>query len=406
MSESNESSDTNSENTRLVSNPVLKIFLEGLYDKDCHLSKLRGCPYIVMRIWKEVRNFWGGKITLPPINDEDSFKKSGIRYDDQIVNLCKESFKSQTYFAPVHDMSKVGYYMEVSLKTYRDHHGYYAHTARKYSFPEPTDININMMPFIAGENFKYCELPNYLQNYWPLIKACLRPQHERQHCHLWPKSKIPSDIGKVYYLTIQESWVEPGNSQRRPGLHVDSPGSVKFKGEDHDAKHHRLDLVGNGKSKHYNGHRWGLGCAHYVGEQNEELDESNSYVMQGGIYIASSVSDSSRVWNCGIDPDAVGLHGDIEHLRFLLPETGKVLCPGQLYWITDRTPHESLPLKERTYRQFFRLVTADVSLWYRDHSTANPLGVEPDRNVTKIVVGNKFSEEGVEVVEHSVEAAK
>ena len=278
--------------------------------------------------------------------------------------------------------------------------------ARKYSFPAPTDININMMTFIAGENFKYCELPNYLENYWPLIKACLRPQRERNYCHLWPKREIPSDMGKVYYLTIQESWVEPGNSQRRPGLHVDSPGSVKFKGEDQDAKHHGLDLVGNGKSKHYNGHQWGLGCAHYVGEQNEELDESNSYVMQGGIYIASSVSGSSRVWNCGIDPDAVGPHGDIEHLRFLLPETGKVLCPGQLYWITDRTPHESLPLEEKMYRQFFRLVTADVSLWYRDHSTANPLGVEPDRNITKIVVGNKFSEEGVEVVEHSVEAAK
>ena len=384
MSESNEINDTDSEDQRLVSNPVLKIFLEGLYDKDCHLSKLRGCPYLVMRIWKEVRNFWREKIILPPNKDEE-FLKSGVEYQYEVLNLFEESFKSEIYFAPVQDTSKVDYY---------------AHIARKgYSFPAPTDININMMPFIAGENFKYCELPNYLENYWPLIRACLRPQRERDYCHLWPKREIPSDMGKVYYLTIQESWVEPGNSQRRPGLHVDSPGSVKFKGEDHDAKHQGLDLVGNGKSKHYNGHQWGLGCAHYIGEQNEELDESNSYVMQGGIYIASSVSGSSRVWNCGIDPEAVGPHGDIEHLRFLLPETGKVLCPGQLYWITDRTPHESLPLKEKTYRQFFRLVTADVSLWYRDHSTANPLGVEPDRNITKIVAGNKFSEVGVEVVE-------
>ena len=39
--------------------------------------------------------------------------------------------------------------------------------------------------------------------------------------------------------------------------------------------------VSNGKSKHYHGHQWGLGCAHYVGEQNEELDGSNLYVMQG-----------------------------------------------------------------------------------------------------------------------------
>ena len=64
-----------------------------------------------------------------------------------------------------------------------------------------------------------------------------------------------------------------------------------------------------------------------------------------------------------------------------------------------RTPHESLPLKEATFRQFFRIVTSKVSLWYRDHSTPNPLGVEPDPEITRTVVGDKFSEDGVEVVE-------
>ena len=39
-----------------------------------------------------------------------------------------------------------------------------------------------------------------------------------------------------------------------------------------------------------------------------------------------------------------------------------------------------------------------VSLWYTDHSTANPLGVRPDPRVTKVVRGDKFSVEGVEVV--------
>ena len=393
MSELNESSTSDSKDVSLVPNPILKIFLEGLYDEICNLSKLRGCPYIVMRIWKEVRDFWKEKIILPPLEDKESLKKNGIRYQREIFKLCDESFKSETYFAPL----RLGM-------------GYYAHNGRNYSFPTPTDININMMPFIVGENLKDCKLPDYLQNYWPLIEACLRPQYERRYWHLWPKSKIPSDIGKVYYLTIQESWVEPGNSQRRPGLHVDSPGSVKIKGEDHDTKHQGLDLKGNGKSKRYSGHRWGFGCAHYVGEQNEELKEreiqSSVYVMQGGIYVASSVSDSSRVWNCSIDPMAVGSHGDIEHLRFLLPGTGKVLDPGQLYWITDRTPHESLPLKERTYRQFFRLVTANVSLWYRDHSTANPLGVEPDPGITRIVIGNKFSDEGLNVIEPSPEVVE
>ena len=60
-----------------------------------------------------------------------------------------------------------------------------------------------------------------------------------------------------------------------------------------------------------------------------------------------------------------------------------------------------MPVPQRVFRQFFRLVTANVSLWYRDHSTANPLGVEPDPRITRVVVGDKFSTEGVEIVEVS-----
>ena len=43
-------------------------------------------------------------------------------------------------------------------------------------------------------------------------------------------------------------------------------------------------------------------------------------------------------------------------------------------------------------------LTPQVSLWYTDHSTANPLGVRPDPRVTKVVRGDKFGMEGVEVV--------
>ena len=72
--------------------------------------------------------------------------------------------------------------------------------------------------------------------------------------------------------------------------------------------------------------------------------------------------------------------------------------PNRLYWMTDRTPHESLPLKAGTYRQFFRLVMSQVSLWYEDHSTPNPNGVKPDLTITKIVRGNKFDKSGVDIV--------
>jgi len=56
-----------------------------------------------------------------------------------------------------------------------------------------------------------------------------------------------------------------------------------------------------------------------------------------------------------------------------------------------------LPVPQRVFRQFFRLVTANVSLWYKNHSTANPLGVKPDPRTTHVVVGDKFSTEGVEI---------
>ena len=84
-----------------------------------------------------------------------------------------------------------------------------------------------------------------------------------------------------------------------------------------------------------------------------------------------------------------------------VPETFPPPCNsplGQVYWITDKTPHESVPLKEKTMRQFFRIVTSEVSFWFRDHSTPNPLGVLPDPEITKTVTGDKFSEEGVEIV--------
>jgi hypothetical protein len=80
--------------------------------------------------------------------------------------------------------------------------------------------------------------------------------------------------------------------------------------------------------------------------------------------------------------------GDCEHLRDTLqPNLRKELQANTLYWITDRTPHESLPMTEGAMRQFFRLVTSDVDLWYEQHSTPNPLGVQPNG---KIITENKF----------------
>ena len=365
-------------------NLILKVVLDGLYDEDCPLSRLRGCYHILKAIWAEVRQYWEAAIKLP---DEDR-EFDNPCWGDHVMQSVR-SPASRTYAAPVSCIE--------DYCTYPD-------------FPEPSGININMMPFLVGETFEECKLPEYVRPYWDLIQLCLDPHSERQTHHLWNKTKYPSDLGRVYYLTIQETEVPPGQAQRRPGLHVDSPGSVKLR-QGEAAVWGGALARGAGTSAQYTGHRWGAGCCHVLGADKPVMDfwdvvENNQlYVTFGGIYLATNLPGSCRVWNCGVAPEAVGPLGDIEHLRWALPGPGQLLRPGQLYWVTDRTPHESLPLQEAATRQFFRVVTAEVSLWYRDHSTASPLGVLPDPALTRIVAGDKFSEAGLQLVTGWEEAA-
>ena len=73
-----------------------------------------------------------------------------------------------------------------------------------------------MMPFISSDKFEKCRLPDYLKPYWGLIKYCLGHQAKR----------ISSSYRRVFYLTIQETQVEKGSSQRRPGMHVEYRGQA------------------------------------------------------------------------------------------------------------------------------------------------------------------------------------
>ena len=75
-------------------------------------------------------------------------------------------------------------------------------------FPEPQDLNINMMPFRIDD---VSSLPKNLRCWYDIINSTLR-----------------EDSGNIGYLTIQESWVEPGHYQRRPGLHTDRHLNTEF----------------------------------------------------------------------------------------------------------------------------------------------------------------------------------
>merc|ERR1711862_450450 len=110
---------------------------------------------------------------------------------------------------------------------------------------------------------------------------------------------------------------------------------------------------------------WGCGILRVCDNADSSPDLPKA---EGGIYMANNVSKSCRIWSALVkDPGlVVGHHGDLEHVREILGP-GEMMQANTMYWMTDRTPHESLPLEQETHRQFFRLVTSELSAWFPGH---------------------------------------
>jgi len=203
-------------------------------------------------------------------------------------------------------------------------------------FPQPMDVVINMMPIITGDA---SSVPRYLHGYLPLIAA------------------TGLAAGKLSYLTVHESFVLPGQTQRRRGVHTD--GTV-------------LSCWGGG---------WGGGDPQPKPEPQPEPTPPKK--PDKGIYMAST-DGRCHAWNVmAYDVDE---HGAIANMSLPLNKA-HMLAPETLYWMTDRTPHESLPSLRPHFRQFFRLVADDIGVWWARHSTANPFGVQPN---CRIEYGSKF----------------
>jgi hypothetical protein len=205
------------------------------------------------------------------------------------------------------------------------------------AFPDFAGRSVNMMPFIMGD---HSSLPADLRDYAGMIDAC----------------PLGDEAGKVGYLTIDERFVEQG-SQRRGGVHTEGFGNMDWGG----------GAWGAGAPKRAAWGGWGGGA----------------WGGSGGLFIANTVDESCALYDACVEDTPFGgavrddqIDGAAVHL----------MAGNNIYWLHDRTPHASLPVVNRK-RQFFRLVTSDVSLWFALHSTANPLGVQP---AAQIIHENKF----------------
>ena len=284
--------------------PLLKVFLEGLYDDECHLSKLRGLYFILKAIWTDV-----------------------VQYH------CKGIRKCGCGIAKVQECQCVPY----------------------PKLPAPMGmggLNVNMLPFICGREFKDYKLPETFKQYEGLIKFCLHHQLKMN----------PNFLGKVCYITVWEKDAAVGNFLGHDCMHTQSGLNVNFPGG--------LDS------------KWQ--CRPYLKHRGVE------WINNGGVYLMSNVPDSIRFWKCKVSDKFVKPNGNIEHMREFLPNAAKncwngLMESGRVYRITERTPLDCLPLKKQTKVQFFRITTSKVPFWCKDHYTENPLGVLPDPRSTEIV---------------------
>lgn len=297
--------------TKLKLDGLARIILCGVYEDGNIWSKLRGMRYIVESICDCVAGF-------------------NRQYLDE---TCK-AFRSYIYSG--------GNILPPPLK-------------------DPIGININMMPFYMSDTWDQTKLPKYLNRYSKWINACY--------------VNDPDQEGKICYLTIQESFVKKGETQRRPGLHVESPGPMY---------EHRNQLDDIDPMKGFifsdnecNGFKWG---------------DNKS---KRGIYMATNIQNAYVVWDCMVVTKMIGDLGDIEYLRKSLPKDNygdmrNLLGRHTLYWMTKKTPYEALPMIEDGWVIFFRVVTHQLSFWNEQYCTPNPNGVVPDPKITKIIKKSKF----------------
>mmetsp|Transcript_3617 Transcript_3617/g.7317 ORF Transcript_3617/g.7317 Transcript_3617/m.7317 type:complete len:279 (+) Transcript_3617:81-917(+) len=224
------------------------------------------------------------------------------------------------------------------------------------SWPDPMGIKVNMMPF---DPRKKESLPERCQAYWDIISLCI------EHSH-------PHNIREVAYLTIEESWVKEGSTQRRGGLHTETPGV----------------LVGHdiAPKPKFSYHHWGHGSYSHG-------------TVKGGIYMASNVTNSTLFYDAEIKKEKMAKvpNGDC---RFLRKYLGNPIFSraDMIYWMTDRTPHEALPTPSGP-RQFIRVIFGGIDLWFSEHSTPNPLVKLPSS--VRVLTGNKFNGEIMEVKRES-----
>jgi hypothetical protein len=350
---------------------TLDTFLIGLYDPSSSLRVLRGQQDVLRIIWIFVCEEWWHEHIHRFIPKLYRYRGMNMRSVTG-VPLRPHQVRAEDY---IPDLTTVRTRLIQEWKEPTDADFVFsgcpmAVIARDIVFPGSSSLNknefahqqdnklcINMMPFDLSKPNE--TLPAWCHGYIPMIEVCA--SYMKNLLYVGTHFPVPSQTA---FLTIDERVVHKGETHRRKGLHVEAPIWTSSSGVAPASLY------------------WGGGPI-------------RASRIQGGIFCASNVSNTTALWNCQVhDPDAhvIRRHGSLEHCRRLLGKPSKILQAGEMIWMTDRTPHESLPMPYTGERQFFRLVVGKVSAWFTEHNTPNPLGYQPNTHdpSIQIIQTNKY----------------
>lgn len=182
-------------------------------------------------------------------------------------------------------------------------------------FPEFTGARCYMMPFIQGRGDS---LPEEFKAYADIIES----------------SAFPGQEGQIGLITIDESYVEAGKSQRGYGA-----GSRTI---------HTEACLSNGR------YTWGP-------EPKPTWNKASAVYLDRDlrVLIANSIKDTCMVWDVNVEDTTED--GDLSIRADEFPrETGRLMGSGELMEIGIFTPHEPIAQKESGNRQFFRIVGQGV----------------------------------------------
>lgn len=188
----------------------------------------------------------------------------------------------------------------------------------KIEFPEFTGERIMMMPVLPGQ---FMGIPKQYMNLVNDLYSVMESRFE----------------GEIGYLTIDEQELEPRETLRRGGLHVDG----YYKG---------------------NCGAWGGG---------------GGWGSVGNGMLTISSTSHCKAYLGVIDGEPKD-EGECDHLT--MTNDGELFEYGHVYWVDGACVHESLPVTEKTKRQFVRLSMPSNGPWFEGY-TENPAGIKPSDEI-------------------------